>query len=202
MVESDKDYERILDAWCDVPRIAYGRVIPSDRETLLEFVEEPLGEAVGALYDKNIQTLGSSCNKFDRERGFAYISINRATLSAANRAVVDNYPHQQVTLMQGTDIEMIGLFFPIGDMETPNDIGRRATLLAEQFELQPLNWITTAKLEDVVRYFTEGDGASLSVEEVIQKLTDDGFYFDSESRTFFPSEELFQKYKEAPQAAG
>jgi hypothetical protein len=36
---------------------------------LLEFIEEPLREAVAIMYDKNIPTIGSSCNVNDYDQG-------------------------------------------------------------------------------------------------------------------------------------
>lgn len=196
----ERDTEHIVAAWRGVERISFGRVKPASKEALLEFVEGPIKEAVGILYDRNIQTISSSCNLVDLSRGFASITLDEATLSEANQRVIDSYPYHERSTVGAEALRIVGLLFPIGAMDTPDDIGRRAVNLAEQFELQPLSWISTASLDQVVRYFTKGDGSFLSEEAVIRKLTDDGFYYDPETSTFFPSEEQCQKYKAAPPA--
>lgn len=139
MSEFEQEREAVYVAWESVPRLAFRRVIPDSKETLLEFIEEPLKEAVGLLYDKNVTTFGSSCNLYDYSQGYAWISLEWATLSPYNRDVVTQYQYHELTTIDTTDIRIAGLFFPITENDYPDEVGQRATALAELFEAQPKN---------------------------------------------------------------
>lgn len=137
-----------IDAWYAVERIHMGRIVAEDKESLLEFIEAPLRPAIGAFFDRNIPTIGSSCNINDyygasdpdnMGRPMAWISLDWTSLSEENRAVIEQYPHHDLhrfTAVDGTPVELAGLFFPIQRTDFPEDIGQRALELAEQFHTQ------------------------------------------------------------------
>jgi hypothetical protein len=137
-----------IDAWRAVERIPFGRVTADEKEALLDYIEAPLRPAIGAFFDRNITTMGSSCNMRDFQgasdpeqlgRPMAWISLDWTVLSDANRTVFKEYPHNTLISIEGIDgntYELAGLFFPISPNDFPEDIGRKALELAEKFEQQ------------------------------------------------------------------
>lgn len=202
MGEFNKRPQGVLQKWLDVERISEGRVSPSDRESLLEFVEVPFKQAVGVLYDKNILTIGSSCNATDFARGSAWITLDGASLSQANQAVVDGYPHSKRTVIgeKGASFPIIGLHFPISDSDDPFDVGMRALELAKQFEVQAFSWVSKWTIDEARAYFVHDtvDLSSCEQQVVIELLSAADYYFDHDSGVFYLSEEQFRKAQEAP----
>lgn len=201
MVNQDGNHrERVVAEWSRVERISFGRVEPSDKEGLLEFVEQPLKEAVGILYDKNIQTIGSSCNINDFARGRAWISLDGRSLSDANQAVVDRYKHHERTSITGMDVPIVGLFLPISEYESPWEVGKKAGRLAEKFHEQPFSWVKKWTIAQAREYFEhpEVDTRTCSSEELVQLVASSGYYFDEASGTFYYSEEQCLKAESAP----
>ena len=135
---SETNHERSPQSvWADVERIYVGRVIPDSKEHLMEYIEAPLQAAVGTLYDKNVVTLGSSCNYADFARGFAWISLDWTTLSEENKQVVMEYPHHEISEIEYTDIQIAGLFFPIEFDDLPDTVSAQALAVSEGFNQQP-----------------------------------------------------------------
>src|SRR5687768_7262504 len=66
---------------------AWRGVDVGQREDLKNLIEGPLLSACEELYDKNIDTVGSSANKKDVSQGYAYITIDFETLSARNQNI-------------------------------------------------------------------------------------------------------------------
>ncbi len=134
-------YEHVVSQWQEVARIPFGRVMADDRESLLEFIEEPLREAVGIMFDKQIPTVGSSCNISDYAKGKAWITVDYDYMSSRNRKVVDRHDLVEKFPIRNQNIvrtvTVAGLFFPIEPHELPRDIGQKAVALAEQFQVQP-----------------------------------------------------------------
>jgi hypothetical protein len=132
--------ERIIREWQAVERIPFGRVIANDRESLLEFVEEPFQEAVGIMYDKNVPTVGSSCNIHDYTKGYAWITVDFDFMSNMNRQVVNEYEFTEKFEIYNSRIDkevtVAGLLFPIQTHELPEEIGQKAVALAENFHEQ------------------------------------------------------------------
>lgn len=184
--------------WRDVERIPSGRIVPATREILLEYIEEPLKESVGILYDKNILTLGSSCNAHNYMEGFAWITLDWATLASKNQKVAKLYPHSERTTILGMDVEIVGLHFPIKE-DRPEDIGRHATALAKQFRRQPMLWVPRYSVDEFRQNFKseEVDFDSCSETQLIEAAMEGGYYFDPETYLFYLSKEHFDKVTQA-----
>lgn len=121
-------------------RIPFGRVIPEDKESLLHFIEEPLRDAIGMMFDKNIPTIGSSCNARDYAEKQAWITVDYDFMEEPNQRVADEYANTEKFRIfypkLGRESMVAGLVFPIGRLDLPSDIGKRALVLAEQFQPQ------------------------------------------------------------------
>ena len=201
MNEFVKNPGGIPQKWMDVQRIPIGRVSPADRESLLEYVETPLKQAVVVLYDKNILTIGSSCNATDFVRGSAWITLDGASLSQANQAIVDNYPLSERTVVgeKGVGLPIIGLHFPISESDDPFDVGMRALELASKFEKQEFTWVNRWTIDEVRANFvhTSIDLSTCALQILIEQLTEAGYYFDSDSGYVYKSVEQFKKVQDA-----
>jgi|GEM_PF-4946811 putative transposon-encoded protein len=133
--------EVVISKWQQVERINFGRVIPADLESLMHFVEEPLQEAVGIMFEKNVPTIGSSCNINDYVQGRAWISADYDFMSSRNQQIVRSYKYSEYSPIfnrkLGHLVTVVGLFLPIEPHEFPKDIGTKAIKLAEKFDSQP-----------------------------------------------------------------
>lgn len=136
MSENLEQEKTIFDAWNAVERISVRRVIAQTKDELLEVIEEPLKPAIGLFFDKGIETMLSSCNLNDYYSGKAWVSINYGTLSEENRAIANDYPYSERAIVEGTDIEIVGLFIPIEPTDFPRTIAEKALEIAEQFSQQ------------------------------------------------------------------
>lgn len=156
------------------------------KEAISKLVETPLVSACEILYDKNIQTLASSANAKDIAIGYGHLIINFDTLSEENQELakrlgeVDEYDGMQAVLIK----------IPISETSTVEDIRAQVDAIAEAFLPQSGSWIETRTLEDFQRIYgpnlTEEDLRSWSPEE-------GGWYYDSNSNRYYPSEELYKK---------
>lgn len=188
-----------LDAWIASERIIREGVLPHSRDMLLDLVEPPLKPAVGLLYDKNIQTLGSSCNYQDYIRGRATITLAADTLSGQNNTIASLYPYSQRETVAGY-LGVIGLLIPIDPTDSPSDVGKKALGVAEQFAPQPFSWVKKWTLDEARLYFEiKGveDITELGEQSLIEAFVEDGFYYDTESGLVFLSEEQCAKAKNA-----
>ncbi len=132
-----RDSDTVLRAWDNVERIRIGRIRGVQREALLEFVEEPLKIAVGIMFDKNIPTVGSSCNLHDYAKGKAWITLDYDFMTARNRRVADRHETVEKFTVHNRNIDRVvtvaGLLFPIETLDLPEEIGERAVDIAEKF---------------------------------------------------------------------
>ena len=191
-----------LGAWVATERIIHEGMMPDCRETLLELVEPPLKTAVGLLYDKNIQTLGSSCNYQDFIRGRATVTLAADSLSGRNNTIASLYPHSQRDTVGVTRLKIIGLLIPIDPSDSPSDVGLKALGIAEQFEPQPFSWVQKWTIDEVRQHFkTKGeiDSTDVTDQTLIDTLVNDGYYYDPKCGLFFLSEEQCRKAAEATQ---
>jgi hypothetical protein len=136
MSEIDRGEQLPIDAWYEVGRIPGGRVVPDSKDTLMLFIEEPMRAAIGTLYDKNVPTVGCSCNANDYFEGRAWITLDWDLLSADNRQVVEEYPHYELTIFEDIGRTFAGIFFPIEHNDLPVAVGTKALELAEKFRQQ------------------------------------------------------------------
>jgi len=189
------------DEWYEIERITNRRIMPVTRDDLLQVIEAPLRPAIGILYDKNIQTIGSSCNAVDLVRS-PWITLDAESLSAENKEVADAYEHTERVEVERSGLKMVGLKFPVGEKDTPRDIGRRATTLANKFFKQPFTWAPRWTLEQARSQFFIGDidlsNDGLSDEQVLEMLRSAGYFYDFDTGTLFASREQFRKFKNSP----
>ena len=156
------------------------------REKISEIVEAPLVSACQILYDKNIETLASSANAKDIAIGYGHIIINFDSLSEENQEIartlgeIEEYDGMRAVIIK----------IPISETSTLEDIRTVADHIAESFKSQPATWVETRTLEDFQNIY----GPSLTEEDLRSWAPEDGgWYYDSNSNHYYPSEELFKK---------
>jgi hypothetical protein len=136
-----RSLETVHKAWLGVEQIHIGRIRGVQVEALLEFIEEPFKEAIGMMFEKNIPTVGSSCNIHDYSKGKAWITVDYDFMTARNKKVADRHDPVEKFTLHNRSIDRVvtvaGLLFPIESLELPEEVGARAVNLAEAFHQQP-----------------------------------------------------------------
>jgi hypothetical protein len=185
----DLGIESARQKWEAVEQIPYGRHITETKEELLEVIERPLRPAISAFFDRNVETIVSSCNYTDYAKGKAYIALGYDSLSEGNKEIVDGYATHELFDMPG-GYTMVGMFFPIGERDTPAVIGERALALAESFSVQHTLWTSGWNL-DQERQLLGGHGGrvpsreEVSDEQLMELLIAKGRYYDPTTGLFF-----------------
>ncbi len=175
-------------------------------EDIERIVELPLIEACKELYRKNIKTISSSANKKDVEGFFAkekepsaYIEIEKESLSEENIEILKEIKKDprfgclRVEGLKDTKEKTVMIYISLDKAGfSVEDIIREATSFTSELKEQEPLWIIKNhiyKIEDLEgRYgYTEKTKPEDWIEE--------GYYYDSESDSFFESEDHFKKYK-------
>lgn len=193
----DLGVEGARQKWEAVEQIPFGRHITETKEELLEVIEVPLRPAIAAFFDRNVETIVSSCNYRDYAQGRAYVALGYDSLFDTNRGIVDGHETHELIDMPG-GYTMAGIFFPIGERDTPDAIGQRALTLAESFSVQYTLWSGGWNLAQERQSLGDHGGRVPSHEEVSdedlkQLLIDGGRYYDPESGLFFMNKIHHQK---------
>lgn len=166
-----------------------------ERKEIKELVEPPLVSACEMLYDKNIETWGSSANEKDVRVGWAYIAINRASLSEENRHIYDELPieNKEVDDEFGPpkDEDDMFIYFPTKSDTTAGDIEQASVKVASGFKKQPMIWAPRMTLDDLRKTYRISPEEDISVEDFIGES---GYYYDESSQMFFMSQEHFDKF--------
>ena len=154
-----------------------------------KFVERPLLKACIILYDKNIHTLSTSANAKDIGQ-FAYINIEYDTLSTENKTIGEKYG--QVVESDGKNLLTIKI--PIQHPKVRvSEIKKRSLEIANTFKHQKMTWATRYTWEQLLQmYATTPEKAE---EEGWTPETFSSFYYDSQEKIFYLSEEHYKKTK-------
>lgn len=118
------------------------------REQIKDLVEQPLLTACEELYDKNVQTLASSANQKDIQRGEAYILIDFDSLSEENQKIARQYAEPKQGDGHWSSGKTVKIIIPISESTTVDDVSRRATEIAKTFVKQRATWIRKIKMKD------------------------------------------------------
>lgn len=196
------DPNTVIAAWEAIEQIPLARVVPASKEELLTVIEEPLKPAIGAFFDRNIETIVSSCNFSDYWQGRAWISLCFDSLSDQNKGIVAEHdPHDFFEMPGG--VTAVGVFFPIAERDTPDVIGQRALELANRFSLQNTLWSKGWNIAEA-RNLAGGHGGfapsheEVSDEELIRKVVSQGRYYDLETGLFYLNEIHHKKATQLP----
>ncbi|OGG53553.1 hypothetical protein A2851_03890 [Candidatus Kaiserbacteria bacterium RIFCSPHIGHO2_01_FULL_53_29] len=154
------------------------------RAGIKDVAEAPLVLAIEDLWDKNIQTTGSSANKKNIREGRGTIEIDYATLSEENKTIGRELGTR--SMMQGKEILIIDI--PVYQNSTVREVEHYAGLVASEFEKQPLTW----------GYYTLGElrqGLGLGPDDTSVGVEDfmDSYPYDPTTKRFYWSEELARK---------
>jgi hypothetical protein len=166
------------------------------RDTIKDYVEEPLVEACKILYDKNIRTLSSTANLGNQEEGIANIIIDFNSLSERNRGIavdiLNLVPKPKISHPDIPDIGMnVILEIPFKRESTVSEISQKAKEMARKFVKQKPTWIRGITLEEVEEEWRMGSGPELLA------YMKERYYYDSENDLFYPNEEYYKKVMEA-----
>lgn len=153
------------------------------KEQIKELVEAPLLAACEELYDKNIQTLSTSANKNDVLYG-GYINIDFDSLSEKNKEIAKTLGE----LSGGGNSRHVKIKIPLNENTTVEEIKSFAESVVGKFEKQPMKWAPRYTLKDLREIYCDGEA---QVEDFSGR-----YYYDSEEKLFYLSEEHFKKVKE------
>lgn len=160
------------------------------RTQIREFVELPLVEACEELWDRNILTVNSSANSRDVEIGYAYIGLDRESLSPENKKVAEQYGQDT-----SDDDRAVYIHISIGEGDTDEDVRRKSLKIVKAFKKQPMTWAPTSTLGDLKTRVAKISADSPRLNDP-KEWQEAGYYYDKESDLFYLSEEHFKKATE------
>jgi hypothetical protein len=175
-------------------------------EDIEKIVELPLIGACKELYKKNIKTVSSLANRKDVEGLFAkekepsaYIEIEKESLSEENLEILKKikkdprFDYLQVEGLKDTTEKTIMIYILLDKTGfSVEDIIRSTKIFTDELKEQEPLWIIKNhiyKIEDLERKY----GYNEKTDPEMWK--EEGYYYDSESESFFESEDHFKKYK-------
>jgi len=159
------------------------------RDVIKNIVEFPLVKAVEELYDKNIRTTETTANRGDiANRKKAVIVIDFDTLSEENKEIANKIC--KVGANKVDEYNYAEISFPVDDSTTVQEIEDRMLTATQQFKIQPLLWAQSRTEAEIRKFF------NIPAEENIDPQDyADHYYYDQESKLFYPSEEICRKVK-------
>ena len=170
------------------------------REQIPQLVEQPLVSACENLYDKNIRTLSSSANSQDlltknTPECFANIVVDFDTLSEENKKIIAQLTEEgKATALEDYDERVCyQLKFPISKATTIEELTFASTQSADKFQKQPMTWAPTYSLLEIAEIYQNSELLSMAPQDIANET---GYFYDSESKLFYESEEHFAKAKD------
>lgn len=159
------------------------------KDDIKEYVESPLVEACEHFWDVNVKTLSSSANTKDVGHE-ACIIIDYNSLSEENKQIAK----ESGKFLEDYDSRpAVDIRIPISETTTAEEIKTKACEIAGRFKKQKATWIPSYTLQEVrLKYGIEPEDNRYGVGD----FKEEGFYYDSEGKKFYLSEEHFQKAKE------
>lgn len=167
----------------------------SKRAEIAQFVEPPLRTACEMLWDKNVQTVGSSANKKDLTTGKAYINIDYHSLSDENKKIAE----QLGEVSESFSGPVVTVYIPMTEQSTVGEIQAAAEALAAQFHEQPMTWangMTVQELREM--YALDPNDERYQLEHFLKP----GFEVDEDSGKLFPAELLQKLRRDRERAKG
>ncbi|MEK7658500.1 MAG: hypothetical protein AAB352_01385 [Patescibacteria group bacterium] len=194
MSETPREQESILpDKVLEVEPIEVSRgTIIKIREQIKELVEAPLLSACEELYDKNIQTSGTSANKKDIESHMpGYIVIVFDSLSDKNKEIAKQFGKAE-KFEFSDDPCQVKIEIPLNENSSAEEIKTYAEAVAHKFFKQRMTWAPHFTIEELREaYAGDPNDESITIEEL-----EDTYYYDPQSKLFYLSEEHFRKVNE------
>jgi hypothetical protein len=159
----------------------------ANREEIRGLVEAPLVRACEGLYNKNIRTLASSANRKDAEVGYAYLIVDVGTMSQEN---------QEIARLAGEIIDYDGrkaveLKIPLTSEVGEQRIEETSFEFSAKFVKQPMTWAPKYTVQQLKAAYGISEDETCADDPSV--WTDEGYYYDGESKTFYLSEEHFKK---------
>lgn len=175
----------------DVLPTNFGRnTLIKSREQINEIVEEPLLLACQILYDKNIKTVDSTANAKNLREGIgcAGIAIEYDSFSEENRKIAEALG---LIPQAYDDFQVIEITVPMSTESSVEKISSAAQEIARKFVVQAPNWLPRYKIDEL----KNGYGIAETEEVPLQDFIDEGYFYDSQTETFYESEDHFNKVK-------
>lgn len=161
-----------------------------ERKDIEEIVETPLVTACQEFYDKNIQTIATSANKDNLEKGYAYIIIDTDSLSLENKKISEGLNEETENYMDDKH-NLLKINIPIDESTTPLEIQNKADEISNQFVKQKMTWAKRYTMDDLNRdYFAEPE----------DKFSPEDFpdlFYNKEEQIFYLSKEHNDKYQDS-----
>lgn len=182
----------------DPIELSQGQLLVSADE-LARYVEPPALPACLDLYDKNIKTISSSANRKDAEE--AYIVIDFSSLSDSNKEIALRLGSLISPVRNGiedneTNPEELMLAAPLEAADTADTIEAKLKELVAPFQRQKLLWAPTYSLNEIKKIYGYAEDEQVEIDDFVE----DGLYYDTQTRMFHLSEELYKKSLEPSEA--
>jgi len=156
----------------------------SDLSTL---IERPLLSACEHLYDNNIRTIESHANYNTVKNGSGGIAVDYDSLSKENKAIAQRNFSCYVS---GDGINIVDIRIPIESSDTSVDeLSRLAMEEATKFKYQPMTWVKKFTIQDLLKLYASSESDGFTPEHFVKE----GFFYDSDSKIFYLSQEHFIK---------
>lgn len=182
-----------INAIAEVKAIGEGRgQMIKTRDEIVKYVESPLVSACEHFWDLNVRTLESSANAKDVGRG-AEIVIDYDTLSDENKKIAKEYAEPLSDYEGDVGRSAVSFKIPITNETTLEEVKTRASAFAERFKKQRASWIPSYSLGEMREIYASDPNDSEYGHEAFTKA---GWYYDSEGKRFYLSEEHFKKANE------
>ena len=173
----------------DIEPIEQGIVDFQNRSEIKEHVESPLVSACEHFWDLNIKTLMSSANRNDIGNIYAYIDLDYNSLSKENKMIASQFG--DIFNMHGpkkTDAVKINIL-EITPKTTSEQVEEKSKEIASLFKKQKALWVESFTIQEMREKIAMSDPDDESI--TIDWFSD--YYYDTISKKFFNSEELFKK---------
>ena len=127
----------------DIKPIQEGTVVFNDKDEIKKYVEMPLLKTCEMLFDLNIQTQTSSCNKHDSRASFA---LNFETLNAVNKKIAEKLAKKdpEVCVINEHDWyvknKTFSVTIKVADFDSIEGLSAAFEKIAGQFKKQERTW--------------------------------------------------------------
>ena len=160
-------------------------------------VDAPLVDACSLLYNRNIQTIASSCNEYDRKHSLGHILINYDTLDINNQEIADELFGGPKNFGKWNGI--IPITIPTDKFTSDEAIAKYTVQQASKFQKQAFDWALTLTFRQALEEVIRAGELVCNDDECIMDTIEDNYFIDPQSKLYFRSEEHYHKLKQTPE---
>lgn len=176
----------------DVEVVQETGTLITKREDIKKYVETPLIEACGMLWDKNVKTTWSSCSSKDFQQGHGVIGIDYESLSEENKKIGEEVGEINESGLGKT----LWLKIPLTPDTTIEEARRKSIEFVSKFKKQKATWVPRLSQDDMIRLLGFREVTNELREKFpIESFVEEDYYLDTTVTppVIFASKELFEK---------